>query len=135
MSCLLRVLGLAATCSDGGSGSDYPSAPAVDVAGNVLISGSFSNTINFGGWLFVSAGSQDIFLAKFDSPLTLPSISSVLDVGNDQGRQVSLEWRRSGHDFLGDASQVTEYAVYRRIDPLPAAGAPPPPARPASQNW
>lgn len=29
-------------------------------------------------------------------------IESVTDISNDQGRQVSLEWSRSGHDFLGD---------------------------------
>lgn len=44
-------------------------------------------------------------------------VTSITDIPNDQGRQVSLEWRRSGHDFLGDAAQITQYAVYRRIDP------------------
>ena len=44
-------------------------------------------------------------------------IKSVTDITNDQGRQVSLEWQRSGHDFLGDPQQIMEYAVYRQIDP------------------
>lgn len=47
-----------------------------------------------------------------------PLINAVTDIGNDQGRQVRVEWSRSGHDFLGDATQAVEYAVYRRIDPL-----------------
>jgi hypothetical protein len=45
-----------------------------------------------------------------------PIISSVVDVSNDQGRQVRVSWTRSGHDFAGDTTAVTEYAVFRRID-------------------
>jgi len=45
-------------------------------------------------------------------------IDSVVDIPNDQGRQVSIHWTRSGSDFVGSASQIVEYAVYRRIDPL-----------------
>jgi len=45
------------------------------------------------------------------------SIDAVTDIPNDQGRQVSVEWTRSGHDFVGDATQIVEYAVYRKIDP------------------
>ena len=44
-------------------------------------------------------------------------IASVADVPNDQGKQVRVEWMRSGHDFVGDAQQIVEYAVYRQIDP------------------
>jgi hypothetical protein len=43
-------------------------------------------------------------------------IDTITDVPNDQGRQVRIEWTRSGHDFVGDASQITEYAIYRKID-------------------
>jgi hypothetical protein len=43
-------------------------------------------------------------------------IESIADVANDQGRQVRLEWSRSGYDFLGSASPIVEYAVYRRIE-------------------
>jgi hypothetical protein len=44
-------------------------------------------------------------------------ITSITDIPNDQGRQVSVEWIRSGHDFLGDPLQIVEYGVYRKIDP------------------
>ena len=46
----------------------------------------------------------------------IPLIESVVDIPNDQGRQVRLEWTRSGHDFVGDATQITQYAIYRQID-------------------
>ncbi len=44
-------------------------------------------------------------------------IMSVNDIPNDQGKQVRVEWIRSGHDFVGDVTQIVEYAVYRKIDP------------------
>lgn len=45
-----------------------------------------------------------------------PIIDSVLDIPNDQGRWVRIGWTRSGNDFIGRPDQVTEYAIYRRID-------------------
>ncbi len=45
------------------------------------------------------------------------AIDAITDIPNDQGRQVRVEWTRSGHDFVGDATQIVEYAVYRKIDP------------------
>jgi hypothetical protein len=47
-------------------------------------------------------------------------IDSIVDIGNDQGRQVSIHWTRSGMDFVGSIEPITEYAIYRRIDPLPS---------------
>jgi hypothetical protein len=44
-------------------------------------------------------------------------VASVTDIPNDQGRQVRVEWTRSGRDFVGDPQQIVEYAVYRKIDP------------------
>jgi hypothetical protein len=38
---------------------------AVDASGNIIIAGSFSGTVDFGGGELVSAGDSDIFLAKF----------------------------------------------------------------------
>jgi len=46
----------------------------------------------------------------------IPVIESIVDVGNDQGRAVRLEWVRSGYDHTGSATAIVEYAVYRRID-------------------
>ena len=45
------------------------------------------------------------------------TIATVSDIPNDQGNQVSVEWTRSGRDFVGDPMQIVEYGVYRRIDP------------------
>jgi len=43
-------------------------------------------------------------------------INSITDVPNDQGKQVSIIWTRSGHDYAGSPTPITEYAIYRRID-------------------
>jgi hypothetical protein len=46
--------------------SQFGSSVAVDGAGNVLLTGSFGGTVDFGGGPLTSAGGADIFQAKFD---------------------------------------------------------------------
>jgi len=50
----------------GSTGNDIADAPALDGAGNVFVTGYFDGTVNFGGGNLVSAGSSDIFLAKYN---------------------------------------------------------------------
>jgi len=54
-----------------------------------------------------------------------PAINAITDIPNDQGKQVRVEWTRSGHDFMGDSQQIVEYAVYRKVDPDLAHGSVP----------
>lgn len=42
-----------------------------------------------------------------------PVITSILDVPNDQGRQVRMKWHRSAFDAPNDLYVITGYAVYR----------------------
>lgn len=49
----------------GGISTDVGAAVAVDPSGNVFVTGYFATTINFGSSDLVSAGSYDLFLAKF----------------------------------------------------------------------
>lgn len=49
----------------GGIGLDQPHALAIDSAGNVLMSGSFENTLNVNGVNLVSAGDVDMFFGCF----------------------------------------------------------------------
>src|SRR3990170_6282915 len=44
---------------------DYGYAVAVDGNGDVLLTGSFQGTVNFGGGNLTSAGLEDIFVAKY----------------------------------------------------------------------
>jgi hypothetical protein len=47
---------------------------------------------------------------------TFAIVDSITDISNDQGRQVSISWTRSGYDYAGSPTLITEYAIYRRID-------------------
>lgn len=51
----------------GGTGSDLGYQVAVASNGDIVLAGTFSNTVNFGGGAFTSAGSDDIVVARFTS--------------------------------------------------------------------
>jgi cysteine-rich repeat protein len=51
----------------GGTNVDYGWAIAVDNAGNVLLTGAFLGTADFGGGPFSSVGSYDVFVVKLDA--------------------------------------------------------------------
>jgi hypothetical protein len=51
---------------NGGASGSAGLGVAVDTAGNVFLTGTFSGTIDFGGGPLVSAGGPDIYVAKFD---------------------------------------------------------------------
>jgi hypothetical protein len=53
--------------STGDDGAQYGKAVAVDAVDNVLLTGSFLGSFNFGGGAVVSAGAGDIFLVKLDA--------------------------------------------------------------------
>jgi hypothetical protein len=66
---------------------------------------------------FFAAVSPEVSRVEVDWLYTFPVVESVADVSNDQGRRVRLDWTRSANDFVGASPQITEYAIYRRIDP------------------
>jgi hypothetical protein len=55
--------------------------------------------------------------------MSLPAISSIRDVGGDQGRYVRLQWYRSFYDAPADSVAITGYSVWRRVDRLLAGSA------------
>ena len=50
-----------------GGGGSRVEATVTDASGNVYVAGGFSGTVNFGNTTLVSAGSSDIFVAKWSS--------------------------------------------------------------------
>lgn len=46
-----------------------------------------------------------------------PVLTSLIDVPNDQGRQLRLTWAGSSLDTLASAEPIVEYVLYRRHDP------------------
>jgi hypothetical protein len=98
---------------------DIGLAVAVEASGNVVTTGAFSGTVSFGGSPLVSVGA-DIFLARYAGGTAEPVITSIADIGNDQGRKVKISFTRSGHDQANAASPIVHYEAYRRSDAAPA---------------
>jgi hypothetical protein len=76
----------------GSTGVDAGRAIAADSSGNVVVAGFFSGTVDFGGGNRISAGGEDIFLAKFSgidgSHIWSQRFGSTLD---DEGASIALD--------------------------------------------
>ena len=79
----------------------WGSGVAVDGSGNAVVAGDFQGTVNFGGGNIVSAGSYDIFVAKYGNP---PGILHIADIPSDVGKVVGIHFMSSAHDVPGTGS-------------------------------
>jgi hypothetical protein len=79
----------------GGTGYDGGHMVAVDDSGNVFVTGEMDETVNFGGSNLVSAGEQDIFVAKFSVGGDHRWSRRFGDEGFDRGHSVAVD--DSGH--------------------------------------
>jgi hypothetical protein len=102
--------------------SDQPKGIAADASGNAVITGTFTDTVDFGGGPLTSAGNPDDFLAKYSADPREAKITSITDIGNDQGRQATIHFLRSAHDQAGSTRTLLRYEAYRREDAPPAMG-------------
>lgn len=102
--------------SEGGDGA-Y--AIAVDGDSEVLATGVFGGYVDFGGGV-VPSSFLDVFLLKYDATPPEPAITSITDIGNDQGRTVNIRFERSGADNADAAMPVSRYVAFRRVDDPPA---------------
>ena len=64
----------------------------------------------------VAIGSDPLDPESTPLSLRFPSILSVSDVGNDQGRVVRVTWVGSILDAAGSQEPIHSYSIYRRID-------------------
>ena len=106
---------------DASNGIQPRAGVALDTNGNPVVAGYFSGTIDFGGGNISSTGggANDGFVAKFGPPAE-PLITSITDIGNDQGKRVKIRFDRSGHDDAASLTPVLGYDIYRRADTPPS---------------
>ena len=89
----------------GGSDDDMSNTVHQTSDGAYIIGG---HTRSFG------SGGLDFWLVKTGG--IYPTITSITDVGNDQGRQARIRWHRSNYDGCSPDYTITDYNIYRRID-------------------
>jgi RNA polymerase sigma factor (sigma-70 family) len=75
----------------GGSGDDAGTGLSVDAADNVILTGRFAGTIDFGGGLLPSSGSNDIFVAKLNASGSHVWSKGIGGTGDDSGLGVTLD--------------------------------------------
>jgi hypothetical protein len=75
----------------GGTGYDVGHSVSVDGSGNVYITGYFNNTATFGGTTLSSAGSNDVFLAKYDASGNLQWAQWGGGTSTDIGHSVAVD--------------------------------------------
>ncbi|HKW15772.1 MAG TPA: SBBP repeat-containing protein, partial [Candidatus Krumholzibacteria bacterium] len=99
----------------------FPSGTAEAAAmacggGEVCVTGSVTGSINLGGGVLSSSGQKDVFAAQYSRFFKEPVITSIADVGNDQGKKVWVELSRSGHD-APSSTPINHYEIYRKQEP------------------
>ena len=91
--------------SASGTSTDVGYGIAVDGLGNVCIAGTYSNTATFGTTSITSAGSLDIFVAKYNSSGTLQWVQSAGGTSVDIGRGIAVD--ASGNLYVTGSYQGT----------------------------
>jgi hypothetical protein len=103
------------------SNGDAPRGIASDATGNFATVGFFGpGTADVGGGIQTSAGSTDTYVALYSPDNEAPRITSIADIGNDQGRLVKVRFTRSVHDGDLSPSTATSYEVYRKDAAAPS---------------
>ena len=77
--------------SAGGPSIDIGQSIAVDGSGNVYVTGYYNGTATFGATTITSAGSSDIFVAKYNSSGTLQWVQSAGGTNADSGYSIAVD--------------------------------------------
>jgi len=91
--------------SFGGTAVDEGASVAVDASGNVFLTGSFENKVNFGGGALPNAGDADVFLASYTTSGVHRFSKSFGGVLLDYGSAVAVD--ASGNVYLTGSYRET----------------------------
>jgi hypothetical protein len=75
----------------GSTAQDEGQSVTVDASGNVIVTGVFGNSVDFGGGSIASAGGSDAFLAKYNSSGAHVWSQALGGTGNDEGMSVDVD--------------------------------------------
>lgn len=102
----------------GGTSLERGQGIAVDGGGNVYITGSFQGTANFGATSITSSGSDDIFVAKYNSGGNLQWIQKAGGAGFDSGYGIAVDG--SGNVYITGYFEAT--AIFGATSITPSSG-------------
>ena len=75
----------------GGTGYEHGEGIAVDINGNIYVSGNFNGTATFGGIVLTSYGNEDIFVAKYDTNGNVIWAKNAGGLNSDRGRRIEVD--------------------------------------------
>ncbi len=75
----------------GDAAAQFGRSVAIDGSGNVVVTGEFSGTADFGGGVLTSAGAEDIYIAAFDAAGNHIQSQRFGDAGSQYGSAVAID--------------------------------------------
>ena len=105
----------------GDTGADAGRGIAVDGSGNVVVTGYFTGTVNFGGSNLVTIGLDDVFIARFDTNGNHLWSRQIGSTGTDNGLAVTTDLS-DNMIVTGFFSSTAEFGQATASSPLTSAG-------------
>jgi len=102
----------------GSTGADAGWAVAADATGNPIMTGSFNLSVSFGGSTLVSAGLQDIFVARYNTAGVHQFSSRFGSTGNDIGHGIAAD----GTDGIYMTAEFENTVSFGGANPLSSSG-------------
>jgi hypothetical protein len=95
----------------GGTSADANRAVAIDGGGNIIMSGSFMGTVDFGGGALSTAGSSDVVVAKYTAAGTHVWSKRMGGIGLDAGYGVAID-RSANCDGAGGTNCIVVAGIF-----------------------
>lgn len=67
--------------------------------------------------LYASVDNGGVYSYSLNPTIVPSSIANIIDIPNDQGKQVRLSFKASANDKAGSERPIVQYGIWRRIEP------------------